>query len=52
MEINSLLDAGCKTVAKMIKGKSPEEIRKAFNIQNDFTAAEEDQIRRENEWAD
>jgi hypothetical protein len=26
---------GCKTVANMIKGKSPEEIRKTFNIQND-----------------
>ena len=36
----------------MIKGKSPEEIRKTFNIQNDFTPEEEDQIRRENEWAE
>ncbi|GMF75829.1 unnamed protein product [Aspergillus oryzae] len=40
------------TVANMIKGKSPEEIRKTFNIQNDFTPEEEDQIRRENEWAE
>ncbi len=36
----------------MIKGKTPEEIRKTFNIQNDFTPEEEDQIRRENEWAE
>lgn len=36
----------------MIKGKSPEEIRKTFNIQNDFTPEEEEQIRRENEWAE
>jgi S-phase kinase-associated protein 1 len=36
----------------MIKGKSPEEIRKTFNIPNDFTPEEEDQIRRENEWAE
>jgi S-phase kinase-associated protein 1 len=35
----------------MIKGKSPEEIRKTFNITNDFTP-EEEQIRRENEWAE
>lgn len=27
----------CKTVANMIKGKTPEEIRKIFNIVNDFT---------------
>ena len=25
-------DVGCKTVANMIKGKTPEEIRKLFNI--------------------
>ncbi|CAF9931888.1 MAG: hypothetical protein GOMPHAMPRED_006440 [Gomphillus americanus] len=52
LDIKPLLDVGCKTVANMIKGKSPEEIRKTFNIQNDFTPEEEDQIRRENEWAE
>ncbi|RMJ21478.1 hypothetical protein PHISP_07654 [Aspergillus sp. HF37] len=52
LDIKTLLDVGCKTVANMIKGKSPEEIRKTFNIQNDFTPEEEDQIRRENEWAE
>ncbi|KAL1850977.1 hypothetical protein VTK73DRAFT_9566 [Phialemonium thermophilum] len=52
MDIKGLLDVGCKTVANMIKGKSPEEIRKTFNITNDFTPEEEEQIRRENEWAE
>lgn len=52
LDIKALLDVGCKTVANMIKGKTPEEIRKTFNIQNDFTPEEEDQIRRENEWAE
>jgi hypothetical protein len=28
-------DVGCKTVANMIKGKTPEEIRKLFNIANE-----------------
>ncbi|KAK2011072.1 Skp1 family protein [Colletotrichum eremochloae] len=37
LDIKPLLDVGCKTVANMIKGKSPEEIRKTFNITNDFT---------------
>ena len=37
LNIKSLLDLTCKTVADMIKGKTPEEIRAHFNIQNDFT---------------
>ncbi|ORY80033.1 S-phase kinase-associated protein 1A-like protein [Protomyces lactucae-debilis] len=52
MDIKPLLDCGCKTVANMIKGKTPDEIRKTFNIVNDFTPEEEAQIRRENEWAE
>ena len=36
----------------MIRGKTPDEIRKAFNIENDFTAEEEEQIRKENEWVE
>jgi S-phase kinase-associated protein 1 len=36
----------------MIRGKSPEEVRKIFNIVNDFTPEEEDRIRQDNEWAD
>jgi len=36
----------------MIKGKTPDEIRETFNITNDFTPEEEEQIRRENEWAE
>ncbi|EJD05862.1 ubiquitin-protein ligase [Fomitiporia mediterranea MF3/22] len=52
LDIKALLDVGCKTVANMIKGKTPEEIRKLFNIANDFTPEEEQQIRRENEWAE
>lgn len=36
----------------MIKGKTPEEIRKTFNIKNDFTPSEEEQVRKENEWCE
>ena len=43
-----LLDVTCKTVADMIKGKTPEEIRKIFNIKIDFTPSEEEQVRKEN----
>jgi S-phase kinase-associated protein 1 len=32
LDIKSLLELTCKTVALMIKGKSPEEIRKTFSM--------------------
>uniref|UniRef100_N1QU10 SKP1-like protein n=1 Tax=Aegilops tauschii TaxID=37682 RepID=N1QU10_AEGTA len=51
LNIKVLLDLTCQTVADMIKGKTPEEIRKTFNIKNDFTPEEEAEIRRENQWA-
>ncbi|WVZ65722.1 hypothetical protein U9M48_015038 [Paspalum notatum var. saurae] len=51
MNIKELLDLTCQTVADMIKGKTPEEIRKTFNIKNDFTPEEEEEVRRENQWA-
>ncbi|XP_022858853.1 SKP1-like protein 1A [Olea europaea var. sylvestris] len=51
LNIKSLLDLTCQTVADMIKGKTPEEIRKTFSIKNDFTPEEEEDVRRENAWA-
>jgi S-phase kinase-associated protein 1 len=52
MDIKPLLDLTCATVASMIKGKTPEEIRKQFNIVNDFTPEEEAQVREENKWCE
>ncbi|KAI3919496.1 hypothetical protein MKW98_030207 [Papaver atlanticum] len=51
LNIKELLDLTCQTVADMIKGKTPKEIRKTFNIKNDFTPEEEEEVRRENQWA-
>ncbi|GAU37930.1 hypothetical protein TSUD_269450 [Trifolium subterraneum] len=51
LDIKGLLDLTCKTVADMIKGKTPEQIRATFNIKNDFTPEEEEELRRENQWA-
>lgn len=44
LDIKSLLDVTCKAVANMIKGRTPEEIRKTFNIKNDFTPEEEEKV--------
>ena len=51
LNIKNLLDLTCQTVADMIKGKTPEEIRTTFNIKNDFSPEEEEEVRRENQWA-
>ncbi|PHT43410.1 E3 ubiquitin ligase complex SCF subunit sconC [Capsicum baccatum] len=51
LNIKSLLDLTCQTVVDMIKGKTPEEIRKTFNIKNNFTPEEEEEVRRETAWA-
>ena len=51
LNIKNLLDLGCQTVADMITGKTPEEIRTVLNIENDFTPEEEKEIRKENQWA-
>ena len=52
LDIKALLDLTCKTVADEIKGKTPEEIRTRFNIKNDFTPEEEEEVRRENAWCE
>lgn len=52
MDIKPLLDLTCLAVSVMIKGKSPEELRKIFNLPDEFTPEEEAQVREENAWAE
>ncbi|KAI4389989.1 hypothetical protein MLD38_002148 [Melastoma candidum] len=51
LNIKGLLDLTCQTVADMIKGKTPAEVKEFFNIKNDFTLEEEEEVTRENQWA-
>ncbi|PWA40175.1 Skp1 domain-containing protein [Artemisia annua] len=51
LKIKSLMTLTAQTVADMIRGKSPEELRRLFNVKNDFTPEEEEELRRENPWA-
>jgi len=52
MDIKPLLDLTCLAVSVFIKGKSPEELRRIFNLSNEFTPEEEAQVREENKWAE
>ena len=53
MDIKPLLELSCAAVAAMIKGKTPAEVRKTFDIQEgDFTPEEEHRVREENRWCE
>ena len=48
LDIKPLLKLGSAKIASLIKGKSIEEIRQFFQMDNDFTPEEEQRIREEN----
>ena len=50
MDIKPLLILTCFAVTVLIKGKSPEEIRRIFNINNEFSLEDQAQVTDENEW--
>lgn len=52
MDITPLLELSCAKVATMIKGKTPDQIRKTFNIVNDFSPEEEAAVMEENKWCE
>ena len=47
LDYKSLLDLACNKIAKKMKDKTPEQIRKTFNITNDLTPEEEMKIIQE-----
>ncbi|XP_044378894.1 SKP1-like protein 1A [Triticum aestivum] len=51
LDIEGLMDLTCETVADQMRGKTIEEIRKKFHVINDYTAREEEDVRKENAWA-
>ena len=52
LDCPGLLNLSCKKVASMIKGKTPQEIRDTFGIEDDLTPEELEQIKNGNEWCD
>lgn len=47
LDIQPLLDITCKTVANMIRGKTTDQIRQIFNIQDDPVNSEEMETEKE-----
>ncbi|GMR51610.1 hypothetical protein PMAYCL1PPCAC_21805, partial [Pristionchus mayeri] len=52
LDIKSLLDMCCKTIANTFANKSGEEIRADWGVKNEFTPEEEAAIKKENEWCE
>lgn len=51
MDLQGLLSLCAEKIASLIKGKTVKEIRKTFNIVNDFTPEEEADYMKKYEWA-
>uniref|UniRef100_A0A6B2LMR6 Uncharacterized protein n=1 Tax=Arcella intermedia TaxID=1963864 RepID=A0A6B2LMR6_9EUKA len=51
LDIKPLLDLTCKTVAYLVVGKNPEEIRKEFGIEKPFTPEDYEKLRQDFDWA-
>lgn len=50
LHIDILLDTTCTKIATILKGKSVEEITKAFDILNDFTEEEKNYFTKAHNW--
>lgn len=50
LDVKPLLDLGCKAVACLIKGKTPEQLKELFQITRDLTQEEEEILKKENPW--
>uniref|UniRef100_A0A914BV64 Skp1-related protein n=1 Tax=Acrobeloides nanus TaxID=290746 RepID=A0A914BV64_9BILA len=50
LEIPSLYYYTCQKLAERIKGRTPEQIREMFGIEDDLTEEEKAEIRRTNVW--
>jgi S-phase kinase-associated protein 1 len=52
LDIRTLLDMCCRTVADSVLGKTPKEIYAQFGVAQELTPEEEAEIRRDNPWLD
>ncbi len=51
LDMPMIVDAIVTVVVGLIKGRTPDEIRKTFNVENDWDPEEYAKIRKEHAWA-
>ncbi|CAL5061523.1 unnamed protein product [Urochloa decumbens] len=51
LKMDGLLDVTCRKIADMMRGKNTAQIREIFNIENDYTMGEEEEVLKEHDWA-
>lgn len=51
LDAQQLLDLTCDRISAQLENKSEEELRELLQVEDDFTAAEKAQIRKETKWA-
>mmetsp|Transcript_5457 Transcript_5457/g.7908 ORF Transcript_5457/g.7908 Transcript_5457/m.7908 type:complete len:184 (+) Transcript_5457:258-809(+) len=52
MDIRPLLELSCASVAALMKCRTHVEIRELFDIVNDFTPEEEEELIKQNKWVE
>lgn len=52
LNIKTLLDRLCKYKGSFLKDKTAEQIRQMFNIKNDFTPEEEEEMKNAFDWCE
>jgi len=52
LNIEKLNNVACAKIASLMKGKNVTVIRQVFDIENDFTYEEENDIRDDNRWSE
>jgi len=50
LDIKSLLNMSCAYIANIIKSKEPEDIKKIFGIEGEFSKEEIDAVQKEHPW--
>lgn len=50
LDIRQMLQMLCQTIANSVLGKTPKQIYEMFNVKDELTPEEEEEVRKENPW--